>query len=437
MGKRFHAPSGATTIAGVGRRRTMRGMIDAKIARSADIRPVVYRRPKGVGGAMVSNPGSPEQYYVANPMGQTFKPGTVIPAGSYSGAQKDFLLTGPPAGPRGASLGGVVRRQGYRTGVAPPVDTPNFIGICWGDDVIAVYYINSSPMTLITSVPIADFPQPSGSPVALAGGQFVTTLTNPGATGGAIYSWDLETGTVRSHEIGAGYTADWTPAQSGDSIYWIEHEIDLRNDYPQFKMYFRLMKADLDLTNVSTVSTIESSITPGVSAGWIGPMLCALNSSAMVGAAMFRDQDGVGKFRFNFRIGLGGGATTSYSTIDNVDRETLVGRGVPDASGKSVLYSMAAAPGGTYSDPKMRSVSDDLAPTIADLWPVTAPFPSDAPDGAQNLHVYSDGATGLLYMNGVAYIAPIVGDPGGGPTGGAPSAPSEAYNPPGGFFPIE
>lgn len=435
MGKRFHAPSGATTIAGVGRRRTMRGLIDAKIARNADIRPVIYRGPKGTAGAMVSNPGSTESYYVANPSGRTYKPGTAVPAGSYSGGQKDFILAGPPAGPK--KQGGVGRRK-YRAGVS----TPNFIGVAWNEssDAVAYYYIDGAPLSQIAQTTEVSGYSVGSTSVALAGGRYVIVLGARGTEDAYIYSWDLQTNTVYSYQIPTGYIVEWTPAESGGSLYWVESEPDVRNEYPNFKQYFRLVKSDLDLSNSSVVSTVEASVVLGVNGHGYGPGLAALNSTAMVGFGIFSDQDGLFSHRVNFRFPLNGGAATTSHTWapgDDLRDDCLYGRGVPDSTGKSVLYSGAVASGGTYDVTAMRSVADTLSLTTADLWPTSAPFPTDVVNDDQTLHVYADGVTGLLYFNGVAYIAPIVGDPGASPTIITPTAPPGGYDPPKGFFPIE
>lgn len=440
MGKRFHSQRGATTIGGVGRRRSMRGMIDSKVNGSADIRPVNYELPVGRGGAMVSNPGSGERYYVSNPMGQTFKPGATVPAGSYSGGPIEFLLVGPPAGPKGASLGGSVRRGSYRTGVAPPVDTPNFIAVAWAgiDNAIACYYLDGTYLsTIATSSEFTVFS--SSTSVALVGGRYVVALSDRGTEDGYIRSWDLQTGTVSSYQVPTGYIVDWTPAESGGFLYWVEAESDVRNEYPNFKQYFRLVKSDLDLANSSVVSTIEASVVLGVNGHGYGPGLAALNSTAMVGFGIFSNQDGMFDQRVNYRFPLSGGAaTTSYtSTPGNELRDDcLYGRGVPDSTGKSVLYSGAGFSGGTYDVTAMRSVADTLSLTTADLWPTSAPYPTDPVNDDQTLHIYADGITGLLYFNGVAYIAPIDGSAGDLVTV-SPSAPPGGYDIPRGFFPIE
>lgn len=436
MGNRYHAPRGPQSIQGVARRRSLRGVLDSRDKSTADIRGVKFAFPYGAGGAIVTNLSGGQAYYVANPTGKTFKEGTVVPAGSYSGAQKDFLITGPPAA-RAAGVGGV-RRKVYRSGAAP---TPNFIGVAWSapEDAVAYYYVDGEPLSQIAQTTELLLYSSSTS-VALAGGRYVIVLGARGTEDAYIYSWDLQTNTVYSYQIPTGYIVEWTPAESGGSLYWVESEPDVRNEYPNFKQYFRLVKSDLDLSNSSVVSTVEASVVLGVNGHGYGPGLAALNSTAMVGFGIFSDQDGLFSHRVNFRFPLNGAAATTsniWTPGSDLRADALYGRGVPDSTGKSVLYSGAGAPGGTYDATAMRSVADTLSLTTADLWPISSPFPTDPVNDDHTLHVYADGVTGLLYFNGVAYIAPIVGDPGESPVIITPTAIPGEYGSPRGFFPIE
>ena len=68
----------------------------------ADIKYRHYVRPYGNRGLHVVKSAIDGKEYIVSGPGRTFAPGTVVPTGSNTGTQGEFIVTDPPPGRRGA-----------------------------------------------------------------------------------------------------------------------------------------------------------------------------------------------------------------------------------------------------------------------------------------------------------------------------------------------
>lgn len=83
-------------------RENIRRELDKRRSSEADINYRHYVRPHGSRGIHVVKASvDGREYFVSGP-GRTFQPGTVVPTGSNTGNQGEFIVTDPPPGRRGA-----------------------------------------------------------------------------------------------------------------------------------------------------------------------------------------------------------------------------------------------------------------------------------------------------------------------------------------------
>ena len=68
----------------------------------SDIKYRLYVRPLGNRGLHVVKSSIDGQEYIVSGPGRTFRPGTVVPTGSNTGTQGEFIVSDPPPGRRGA-----------------------------------------------------------------------------------------------------------------------------------------------------------------------------------------------------------------------------------------------------------------------------------------------------------------------------------------------
>lgn len=85
--------------------RTLKGGLDARRAKEADIEYWIYIGPEGSSGLHRARPphSSTSRVIGSSLGGRTFRPGSVVPVGSHSGRPGKFIIGGPPPGQRGAS----------------------------------------------------------------------------------------------------------------------------------------------------------------------------------------------------------------------------------------------------------------------------------------------------------------------------------------------
>lgn len=288
---------------GVFGRRNVNEVLERRREREADLRGALYVGAWGREFATVRDQQNDTTYVVANPTGKTYKPGSVVFLGSNTGHPPEVLLSGPPAGFGGASTAFTVP---YRTPLpAEPTVDPDGIAYFLGS-IKAAYYIGADGDELVGEA--AEVAESLDSPVFIRDDarDKVNGLSLAYAViaSDRISCFDPIAGEVYSYTVPDAYQVSGVHYASG-YLWWCEGEKEQHGGSGTFATYFRLRRANCDLTDVTTIGSFEfdndAGDGPGVSLDWSQGFSAHINlSTGLVVEALWGEGEVQGSIRITW-----------------------------------------------------------------------------------------------------------------------------------------
>ena len=144
------------------RRRSKRNL-DERRRSEADIKYRHYVRPYGNRGLHIVKSSVDGREFTVSGPGRTFQPGTVVPTGSNTGTQGEFIVTDPPPGRRGA--GNYAPTTITKRACPQSLTGRSYIGITDSgttDIVQAWKYLDGTPLSLLDTASLPASLQTSG-----------------------------------------------------------------------------------------------------------------------------------------------------------------------------------------------------------------------------------------------------------------------------------
>lgn len=182
---------------------------------------------------------------------------------------------------------------------------------------------------------------------------------------GALDVWDLDTDTVESYAVPAGWFL-LGAGISGGAVYWIELEEVWGGGPGAYTVQGRLRSA-ADPADLGTVTTVQTHVfTYASELEWnldtTGSFMALNATAAMAQRNAVIIPGGSTIVYVRFRFPLSGGAGTDDGGTSNV---MIVNVGVPEASGGSFLYD------GDIGGASLHWLDDDVAADAVEHWPST------------------------------------------------------------------
>jgi hypothetical protein len=113
--------------------------LDERRAWESDIKYRLYVRPHGNRGLHVVKNGVDGVEYIVSGPGRTFRPGTVVPTGSNTGTQGEFIVSDPPPGRRGAGRFGQDKWSHQAGGCPRCITGRTYIGLVEDNSIHTLY----------------------------------------------------------------------------------------------------------------------------------------------------------------------------------------------------------------------------------------------------------------------------------------------------------
>ena len=253
----------------VGKRNGL-AMLERRREREADIRPAVVVSALGREFLTVKDSANDTTYVVANPTGKTYAPDSVVYLGSNTGHGPEFVLAGPPTGFGGSSVSPSI---GYRTPLpSEPVTAPTHLAYFLGS-ILATYYVGTVAGDTIGSATEAAESLDSMVFVRSDSREYVNDLclAYTVQASNRVSLFDPTAETVYSYTPPDAYHISGVHYASG-YLWWCEGEDVEHGGVGTYATYFRLRRANCDLTDVTTIGSFEfdndTGDETGFSMGW-------------------------------------------------------------------------------------------------------------------------------------------------------------------------
>jgi hypothetical protein len=233
-------------------RRDLVEILERHRERSASIVPAIVVSVKGSQFIVVRDAGSEQQRTVANPTGRTHAPGSRVFLGSNAGHGPEFVISGPP----GEGGSGTSSSRPYK--IELPNTTPDAVAFFWTGSLLAAtyYYIGGDSAAAIGSS------SESGTCdyftfIRRDSRSYVSpfSLAYSVQDEARISCFDPSTETVHSYTA-TGYMVSGVTYNAG-RLWWVEGEETQHGAIGTYATYFRLRRANCDLTDVETVASFE------------------------------------------------------------------------------------------------------------------------------------------------------------------------------------
>lgn len=234
-----HTPRRAPSLRDLSRH-DLKAILSNDQQRTADVRPIVSVAKIGRDIHLARNPGSDKIYRVGGPA-ISFRPGTILFAGSNSGRPGESIIALPSPAQRGASAYPESRFGGSIDFPAPedppeievPLVCPtqgilgkNYLGVYFDSGFLYAY----SYADHVYGAEIASIAHPYGSTVrwgerADDGAEWVVGKGDPSSGNVKVFSWDIDSNTLYEVDTGHnGFVSDVIgPVVGGSTIYFAVH----------------------------------------------------------------------------------------------------------------------------------------------------------------------------------------------------------------------